>query len=299
MLITEQANCEHVVADMRKYLAINGRDRVDECWDKIWVTTPGAREAFKVLKDCLRAPNSTKPDGITITGDPDTGKSYMLRRFAEENRVPDDVRREYSEHPAVYILAPAQPSFPIVLERILEELGHPGFHNQSSEMIERYTKRMMARCEVKVVIADELFDIKNNPRIQARTVEFTGALKNFINSTGRPFVASGVPELVDLLTSESQLVTRFETTVPLKPMTLKDFIPVLLAYQKQLPLRSPSNFEQDEEIINHLFARSNGYIGRLSRILRRACRLAIETKDERITLRILERVDSQSILTAA
>lgn len=298
-MLLDPPSFDHVAPHIQPFLAIEGRGRVGACWEYIWVKTPATKEAFKALQDCVEANDSEKPDGLVITGDPDTGKSYLLGHFAGLHKPHDDRSLEFSEHPAICILAPSNPDFPAILERLLEELGHGGIYNQSSNMMERYTKRMLTRSSVKVIIIDELFDIDTNARMQPRVLEFLGSLKNFINTTKRPIVASGVPELADLLLNDPQIATRFETKVRLRPMTLREFLPVLLAYERQLPLRNPSHFKENEEIVTHLWLNTAGYIGRLSRLLKRACRLAIDTKQEQITLSILEQVQANNIRHAA
>ena len=67
--------------EMQEFLDIEGRGRLGQCWNRVWVPTPSTKDAFVALQDCMNAAPSTKPRGLIITGDADTGKSRTMTAF--------------------------------------------------------------------------------------------------------------------------------------------------------------------------------------------------------------------------
>lgn len=297
--MSTQATYEHVAEHMTEYLEIEGEARIQACWKKIWVETPETKRAFQALDFCLGEPNSKKPDGLAVTGVADAGKSYMFERYCLERKPPVDPEGddEFDQSPAICVLAPPKPDFPALLEAILEQLGVPAFYNQEARSLQRYTERMVRKCGVKVIVIDELFDIEGSGRVLASRTDFMRALKGFINKVERPFVASGVPVLVDVLLKDKQITTRFENAVTLAGLSEKDFARAALALVKQIPLREPSDIIKNPELMAFLYLQSGGLIGKLSRNLKRASRLAISSKVEKLTLKIVKDAANASIAT--
>jgi hypothetical protein len=142
---------------------------------------------------------------------------------------------------------------------------------------------------------DELHDITRQRMMTDQAHEFVKFIKGLINVTGRPFVIGGVPLVLEMVASDRQTETRFDEVITMKPLTLAEFALVALAFEKKLPLRKPSKFKENDQIVETLYTRSNGYIGKLSHLLHDASAIAIESREERITLDILRKVQSRTI----
>lgn len=282
--------------EMQEFLEIEGRARLYSCWNRIWVPTPSTREAFIALQDCMNAAPSTKPRGLIITGDADTGKSRTMTAFRDSNTPKINPDTEYADFPVIYIMAPNKPSQTAVLKKILDALGHPLLYNASEDNLRAHTIRMLKGCRVGTVMIDEIGDIQRD-YVSSQIVEFLRFLKSLINETGRPFVVGGTSVILDLIGGEEQIAGRLNTVVRLKPFTLAEFVPILLAFERMLPLRTASDFRTDQRLIQALFDLSDGYIGRLSYLLHDACQVVIEDGTERITLAAIERIRDRSIAT--
>ena len=283
-------------AEMREYLPIDGRQRLYRCWNRIWVPTPSSKEAFLALQDCLGAAPSTKPRGLIIVGDADTGKSRTMTAFRDAHLPKLNPQTEYAEHPVIYLTAPDNPSKTAILKKILLALGHPLLYSTSEENLRAHTVSMLRGCQVGTVMIDELHDVQRE-YVSQKIVEFLRFLKNLINETGRPFVVGGTPVILDLIGGEEQIAGRLNKVVHLKPFTIEEFLKILLAFEYVLPLRARSNFRDNEPLLQFAYSHCQGYIGKLSYLLHDACQVAIETGEERITLSTLERVKDHSIRT--
>lgn len=281
--------------EMQEFLEIDGRARLYASWERIWIATPSTREAFLALQDCMNAAPSTKPRGLIITGEADTGKSRTMTAFRDRHAPEQNLDSEYAEHPAIYITAPDNPSRTAVLKKILDALSHPLLNNVSEDDLRAHTVRMLRSCAVGTVIIDEIGDIRRD-NMTAKMLEFLRFLKNLINEVGRPFVVGGTPVILDLFAGD-EIGGRLNTVIRLKPFTLTEFTKIILGFERMLPLRRESDFRSDPRLILAAFDLSAGYVGRLSYLLHDACQVAIEDGSERITLSTIDRVKDRSIAT--
>lgn len=289
------SDCQHVRPEMRQFLAVEGRERLKQCWESIFIQTPYSKEAFKALKARAEAPPSTKPRGLVITGEADSGKSRTLKQFCDENPSSIDEESEYARFPALYMLAPDQPNRVVIYKDILSQIGQPLLYAAKEVDLRMHAITMMRNCKVGTIMIDELHDITRQRLMTDQAHEFMKFIKGLANATGRPFVVGGVPVILEIVASDRQIETRFDDVITMNALTLKEFAIAALAFEKKLPLRKPSKFKEDDSIIRALYTESNGYIGRLSYLLHDACEIAIESGEEQITLDILRKVQNRSI----
>ena len=283
--------------EMQEFLDIEGRGRLGECWDRVWVPTPSTKEAFIELQDCMNAAPSTKPRGLIITGEADTGKSRTMKAFRDLHQPRMDSESEYAEHPVIYLTAPDNPDPVIVLKKILAELGHPLRYNPSPADLRSHAVTMLKACRVGTIMIDEIHDISRDSRMNSKIVSFLVFMKSLINDTGRPFVVGGTQVVLDMIASEDQIAGRLNTVIKLKPFTMAEFAMILLAFERMLPLRRESRFRENEGLVQLTYTLTQGYIGRLNYLLEDACKIAIDSGEERITLSTIDRVRDRSIVS--
>ena len=283
--------------EMQKYLFIEGRERLYKCWDKIWVPTPSTVNVEQELLDCMMAASSTKPRGLIIMGDPDTGKSRTMVAFKDRHPPKLNPETEYAKHPVIYLISPDTPDPILLLKKILAELGQPVKYNASLADLRSHTVMMMKSCNVGTVMIDELHDIQRDSRMTSKIVDFLTFLKSFINETGRPFVVGGTPLVYDMIASSDQIAGRLIKPIRLEPFSISDFAMLMLRFELMLPLRRQSHFRQNERLIQAAYTLTQGYIGRLNYLLEDACKIAIDSGEERITFEIIDQVKDQSIMS--
>ena len=294
--VTSGVPADHVRTEMREFLAIEGAARVDACWNRIWIHTPSTRLAFSMLQQCMNAHESTKPDGGVITGVSDTGKSFAMTRFRDLHKPTLAPDQEYAEHPAIYLATPDKLNRSGFYKKILLQMDFPIAYNANETDLRNFAMNRLKACKVGVVMLDELHDIGREHGPQ--TVEYLRFIKGMVNECGRPFVAGGEPVVLDLLLSEKQMIGRFDNVVTMKAMTMKEFVTFVVAYEQMLPLRMPSRIRSNEALIQALWSLSEGYVGRLSRVMKAACRAAIESREERLTGEILAKAGGRGLRDA-
>lgn len=290
----DTADATHVAEAMRKYLAIEGRWRIEECWQDIWIPTDPVRNIFSELEDRVRASDDTKPRGLVVLGESDTGKSRTLKMFRQRHEPVIEIENEYTHFPVVLIDAPSKISRTAVMHSILEELQAPITLRIDEEPLKRHVIRALKQHQVRLVMIDEFHDISHHA-LNAEIVSFLTFVKSLVNGVGRPFVVCGTPRVADIIRMDPQIAGRLRDVVRLQQLTDTQFTQTLLMYELLLPLRLASNLREHENIRIELFNRSQGYIGQLSNILKDACKTAIEDGTERLTMKVLSDTPDNSI----
>jgi len=284
----------HVHPSMRDLLSINGRGRMDDWPGRVWVHTVQTRSLFTCLNDCVNAGESSKPSGVIVYGDPDTGKSHALARFRADHPPKLDAESGYLQTPVVSLVAADLPSRTIILKDILKQLGRPQVYNPPEEELRLAVEELFVKCGVRVLIIDEIGDIARE-HASNRAILLLRFLKSMVNRTGRPLVVAGAPSVLDLFARESGNASRARTEFRFDAYTTADaFGRLLIAFGGLVPLRHASDM-RDERIGLHLASASEGYIGRLVHYLVDVCRAAIENGDERITIELLRKVVPRSV----
>ena len=282
----------HIAQKMRSYLAIEGPGRVEDCWHEIWIPTDAVKDAFMALNNCVRAADDTKPRGLVIIGESDTGKSRTMKAFRDQNPPQSD--GEYTFFPVVLIDAPSKISRLAVLHAIMDQLQAPLTVNIREEPLKRHVIRALRNHRVRLVMIDEFHDISHQA-LNAEIVSFLSFVKSLINGVGRPFAVSGTPRLVDIINLDPQIAGRLRDRIDLPRFTTAQFMKALLSYELLLPLRQASKLREQPAIMEHIYSRTQGYIGQLSNLLKDACKTAIADGTERITMKVLNDTPDMSI----
>jgi hypothetical protein len=116
---------------------------------------------------------------------------------------------------------------------------------------------------------------------------FLNVIKHLGNELRIPIVAAGVQDAARVINSDPQMANRFEP-LPLPRWKLNEaFLRLLKSFESALPLRKPSNLAS-RELAPMLFDMSEGVLGELSEVLKRAGEKAIRSGDEQITRELLK-----------
>lgn len=283
---------------IKPFLPIEGPERIRAAWPAIWINTPQAKHALKELDDLLMAADSSKAAGLVVSGDSDTGKSRVMERFAELNLGNGiDPETEYALHPVIYIRAPTTPSRSALLKLILNEIGQQVRGNFRDEDLHQHVVRMMRACGTRVLLIDELQQTEHLATT-ANVRAFLRGIKALVNDTGRPIAVGGTPDIIDFIRIEPQVRSRFADLVKMEPMTAHIEQVIILAFERLLPLRHASDLRANADIVAAIQGFSLGYIGRLSRLLQKACLIAVREGEERLTLPIVEQVIKRSLASS-
>lgn len=104
-----------------------------------------------------------------------------------------------------------------------------------------------------------------------------------------PILLMVTPKLASVILQDHERVGFHEIFYLPQWRVNDDFLDLLESFERALPLRQPSGLTQ-RELAMHLYALSDGRLGMLADILKKAAEAAITSGSERITIELLDRL---------
>lgn len=223
-----------------------------------------------------------------MVGDTGNGKTVLLQRYCQSHpdyEQPEDGRLL---RPVLYIQAPHAPDEKAFYISILEALGAPYPANEQIVNRQWRVVHILRAVQVKVLVIDEIHNILSGTQQTHRN--FLAVLRFLTNELRISLVGAGIRTAQNAIGHDPQLNSRFEKIYLPKWQLGTEYLRLLASFERILPLKLPSNLMQ-KEIAQQLMSMSEGSLGELTIILRRATMAAIEDKSEHISLALLQHLD--------
>lgn len=254
-----------------------------------WVPYPHAKSIMKKLEEMLKGNNLRRKIHLLIKGDSNNGKSTILEEFETRHPIIENPTGNGIIVPFLLIEVPYKASDTLLYNEMLKKLkasyrpkeGGPDKHAQVIHLLQQVHVRMLG--------FDELHNIRAGSKKQQETV--LNQLKYFGNSMKLPIAAASLPRIEDLIQTDDQWDNRFEREALERWKLDSKFLSLLSSFEQQLPLPAPSHLANDKELVLTVFHMSEGLIGELATLLRKAAKQVIESSGSHITLKILQSLD--------
>lgn len=225
-----------------------------------------------------------------------TGKSTLKRKIYElcPSRLTDERRLT----PILVIDTPSLPTVKNMAEEVLLQLGDSKFNKGSA--IEKTVRILdhMRRCEVKLMIFDELQHFIDHGN-KTTPKQVSDWLKSLIEQSGVSTVLMGLTQSEHILRINEQLRRRFSSRVDLLPFSIADqesfwiFFKALRALDKVLKL--PQAMDLSEDLVHRFHFATNGIIGYMVNLTIAAYQVACENNLPCVERKCLERAFTASI----
>lgn len=280
------ANYDHLHQDFVAVMALSNSERIAALDQPRWIGYTRATEILDVMQGLLNKPQRPRMPNLLIVGDPNNGKTTLIRRFCDlcgksfvdENGNP--VR------PIILAEAPTSADEKALYISILERFWTPYRATDQVAKLRYQVIHLMRACQVRMLIIDELHSLLAGTAIKQR--EVMNALKLLCNELCIPIVGVGTREAVRVLHTDPQHASRFDVaSLPTWSLD-KDFQRLLASFEKVLPLKNPSRLHAPE-LASKLHNISEGNIGNLHRLLVECAKEAIEGGENQITVEIIEK----------
>lgn len=276
---------EHIHPDFRHIMALPDKERIEFMDQPRWIGHKAAQQIMDTLQGLMNKPERPRMPNLLIVGDPNNGKSTIVRRFRDlcgQGYVNDD-----SEPVKPIILAEAPPSADEkgLYISILERFFTPYRASDPASKLRYQVIHLFRACHVRMLIIDEFHSLLTGSPIKQR--EVMNAIKLLCNELAIPIVGVGTREAVRVLHTDPQHASRFDVmSLPLWDLN-QDFQRLLAGFEKVLPLQKPSKLHQPE-LASLLHTISEGNTGNLHRLLVECATEAIKTGKEYIDKNIIE-----------
>lgn len=283
-----KASTEHLAPAAIAALALTDEERIAYINAPRWISYTLAKTTLQRLEDILVLPPSRRMRNLLLVGETNNGKTMLLERFAQRHPPKDNPGGDHIVAPVVMVESPPVPDEARLYSSILEYLFAPFKYNDRVDKKESQVLRLLHDVQCRVLMLDDINNLLAGNLNKQRA--FLNVLRTLGNALKIPIVTAGTPDAFRVLHTDPQLANRFDP-IYLPPWTLDtDFQRLLMSFERQLPLRKPSNLIEPNRTAS-LLSKSEGHLGDLAELLMKCAVEAVRRGTEAITDKIIGSVD--------
>lgn len=276
---------EHIHTDFRHIMSLSDQERIEFLDEPRWIGYKTAQQIMDTLQGLLQKPVRPRMPNLLLVGDPNNGKTTIVRRFRDlcgqgyVNEEADPVK------PIILAEAPPSADEKGLYISILERFFTPYRATDPTSKLRYQVIHLFRACHVRMLIIDEFHSLLTGSAIKQR--EVMNAIKLLCNELAIPIVGVGTREAVRVLHTDPQHASRFDVmSLPSWELN-QDFQRLLAGFEKVFPLKHPSRLHQPE-LATVLYAISEGNIGNLHRLLVECAKEAVKSGREQIDKSLIE-----------
>jgi len=279
---------EHLSPAAEKLLDLSDDERIERILGERWIGYTRAIKITKRLDALLKYPKTHRMPNLLIVGRTNNGKTMIVSRFASKHPASDNMEGDDVDVPVLMIQAPPVPDENRFYNIILDRLFAPYKPHDHVSKKQIQVISLLKRVGLKMLIIDEIQHILAGHLDKQR--QFLNVIKYIGNELKVPIVGVGTKEAIRAIQNDPQLANRFEPEPLPKWQMDEEYLKLLMSFERMLPLRKPSNLIETS-MATKILSLSEGTIGEMSMLLRRAAVTAIETGSECINLKTIDAID--------
>lgn len=224
---------EHIHPDFRHVMLLSDQERIEFLDEPRWISYQAAQQIMDTLQGLLHKPVRPRMPNLLLVGDPNNGKTTIVRRFRDlcgQGYVNED-----AEPVKPIILAEAPPSADEkgLYISILERFFTPYRASDPVSKLRYQVIHLFRACHVRMLIIDEFHSLLTGSAIKQR--EVMNAIKLLCNELAIPIVGVGTREAVRVLHTDPQHASRFDVmSLPIWDLN-QDFQRLLAGFEKVFP----------------------------------------------------------------
>jgi hypothetical protein len=281
-------SADHLNDSAKAALELSDEDRIARVRKDRWIKYTRAEQILSKLDDLLIYPKTHRTPNLLIVGDTNNGKTMIINRFYNKHLPDDNIEADHIHFPVMVIQAPPIPDEGRFYNAILDRFAAPYRFNDrpAKKLIQVIT--ISKQVDLRMLIIDEIQHIIAGHMSKQR--QFLNVIKYLGNELRIPIIGVGTKEAHNALQTDPQLANRFEPARLPKWEIGEEYRRLLASFERALPLRKPSGLKETDIAIK-LHSMSEGLIGELSTILKKAATQAIKKKTEQIDSKVLKLID--------
>ncbi|WP_417657086.1 TniB family NTP-binding protein [Pseudidiomarina aestuarii] len=276
---------QHIIPKFREVAAQPDEDRIQFIKTKRWINYPVADQVIAHLHDLLQHPKQARMPSVLFVGDSNNGKTSLIERFCSlygESYTCEDT--ELLIKPIVMTEISA-PNVKDLYLSILEQFWAPHKPTYTVAQLRHVALHHLMQSKTKMLILDEFHTLNNGSAIKRN--EALAELKMISNKLRIPIVACGIPKAATIISQDAQIQSRFSVLRLPTWEKNRDFVALLKAFEKMLPLKQPSQLAS-KELGSKIFNISKGNLGNIHGLLQKCAIKAITSGVEQIDMEIVE-----------
>ena len=275
---------DHLNAKAASYLDLSDAERIEKINSHRWIPYARAQEIHAKLDDLFYHPKVARMPSLLVCGPSNAGKSVLLERYAELRNAPNGKEPKL---PVLMVQAPSKPDEREFYLLCLTKLFVPYRASEKAVRLQTQMVTVLQNLQTRMLIIDEVHHLLGGSGIKQRI--FLNTLKFLSNELRIPIVAIGTKDALNAFQVDPQIGNRFEPVAVPRWCHGEEYERLLAGFEMSTPLREPS-YLADEPLASKLLVMSEGLIGELAELLRRAAAAAIRSGRERIDTSLLNSV---------
>lgn len=293
-------------SEIKALLLKSDEERIKYIIKDRWINYPLAQEIINTMEKLKTyEKNKSRVTSILLVGSSNNGKTSLLNEFMRRNpwydyhsENPDKLTKEFFDKysatgiPALYILAPSEPSETRLYSNILNSIFAPFKERDTISRKQYLVEYYLDLLNVDMLIIDEIHNILSGSI--AKQKQILNAIKNLSNHLRIPIVLSGTKDALRAVSTDAQISSRFRPIYLKKWKMNKEFISLLATFLTTLPLKKESKILTPNTAMEILEI-SDGYIGDIVGLLKHAAIYAIESGSESISLKEIKECEYNSM----
>lgn len=276
---------EHLTNSTKEIVLKSDKERIAFIRGYKWVGYTRAQEILQRFDDIINQPPIHRMPNLLLIGESNNGKTLLVDRFQKLHQAVINESEDKVIAPVMVIEAPSEPDEKRLYQRILQKAFVPYRSNHKPEILYDQVFHVLKSIELKVLVIDEIHHVLSG-KTNNRQV-FLNALKTLSNQLMISIIAVGTKDAFHVFQSDTQMASRFEP-LPLQRWQMdKEYLRLLMSYEKILPLMERSNLSE-RNIASKILSLTDGTIGGITNVIKKAAVKCIETKQEQITMEVIQ-----------
>lgn len=279
-----------------KQLELSDEERVKIINSEQWIGYTRAQQGVAKLVELMDFPRKSRMPNILILSPTNNGKTMIIKRFFRFY-YPTVRKREvngyceYEKVPVLYLQMPSAPDLKRFYALILYSVGLGVPSVARIAELESVTLKVISDLKVQMLVIDELHNILAGRSDNQR--EFLNLLRFLGNELRIPIIALGTKDAYLAIRSDDQLENRFEPFILPAWKYDHEYLSLLSSFGKIFLLKHPVNLTKPN-LAKKILEMSDGKIGEISTIVKKAIIWALRYRCERLTDDVFDRIDYKS-----
>lgn len=296
---------DHLLPEIRPLLQLSASERIIRIEKDNWIGYPRAKQALNKLQNLYSHPQRQRMPNLLIIGPTNNGKSMIVEKFCrdyppiiEKYKPKFHYRTEEMdilvEVPILSVQMLPTPDIRKFYRTLFDKIRALGGSERllfNSNPLEDSVIKALIHFKVKMLIIDEIHNVLAGRNDKQH--EFLNALRYLGNALKIPIVCVGTKDAYLAIRSDAQLENRFEPFLLSAGKAGQEFDSLLASIAAVLPLKQRSNLNHPL-ISNYILEKSDGILGEIFTLIRRAAVIAIHSGHEMIDRNLLNEIDYHS-----
>ncbi len=285
-LVIDSQN-ERLHPSAQAVLQASPEERLEFLNKQFWIGYPAAINILMRLEHILSRPQIGRPEGISIIGGSNNGKTHLLDYFLKLHPATLSPGNTTMQIQVLSIEAPVGASRADFFDSLCYALHIPEISSGPMRRVRGRVNQALREAGVKVIIIDELHNLIAGGEMRKRII--LEQLKTFSNEHKIAVVGAGTDRALNTISLDEQYMSRMPP-VKLPPWKMdRTFLGLLKAIEARMPLNEPSMLT-DRNLAEFIFSQSKQSIGHAVGLIVDSTRLAIYKGKEKVTENLIRQV---------